>query len=85
MVEALHNVPGKILQQFKNWMLPIAMLAGGIYHSFFAKLAPAIPYLIFLMLLVPSCKISLSFIGHLQPNQQPLRSRLFTGHLLFYR
>lgn len=60
MVEALHNVPGKILQQFKNWMLPIAMLAGGIYHSFFAKLAPAIPYLIFLMLLVPYCKISLS-------------------------
>ena len=52
MVEALHNVPGKILQQFKNWMLPIAMITGGIYHSFFAKLAPAIPYLIFCMLLV---------------------------------
>lgn len=59
MVEALHNVPGKILQQFKNWMLPIAMITGGIYHSFFAKLAPAIPYLIFCMLLVPYCKISL--------------------------
>ena len=48
-----------VLQQFKNWMLPIAMITGGLFYPFFSQLAPVIPYLIFCMLLVPYCKISL--------------------------
>ncbi|MFR2859672.1 bile acid:sodium symporter family protein [Alistipes ihumii] len=40
-------------------MLPIAMIVGGVFHSFFASLAFLTPYLIFLMLLVPYCKLSL--------------------------
>ena len=56
MVEYLNHV---VLQQFKNWMLPIAMIVGGVFHSFFASLAFLTPYLIFLMLLVPYCKLSL--------------------------
>ena len=55
MVEYLNHV---VLQQFKNWMLPIAMIVGGVFHSFFASLAFLTPYLIFL-LLVPYCKLSL--------------------------
>ena len=46
-------------EQFKNWMLPIAMIVGGVFHSFFASLAFLTPYLIFLMLLVPYCKLPL--------------------------
>ena len=56
MVEYQNHV---VLQQFKNWMLPIAMIVGGVFHSFFASLAFLTPYLIFLMLLVPYCKLSL--------------------------
>ena len=51
-----------VLQQFKNWMLPIAMITGGLFYPFFSQLAPVIPYLIFCMLLVPYCKISLTRI-----------------------
>ena len=53
MVEYLHNIPSMVLQQFKNWMLPIAMITGGLFYPFFSQLAPVIPYLIFCMLLVP--------------------------------
>ena len=31
MVEYLHNIPSMVLQQFKNWMLPIAMITGGLF------------------------------------------------------
>ena len=51
-----------VLQQFKNWMLPFAMITGGLFYPFFSQLAPVIPYLIFCMLLVPYCKISLTRI-----------------------
>ena len=47
-----------ILQQFKNWMLPIAMIVGGVFYPFFSSLKFLTPYLIFLMLLVPYCKLS---------------------------
>lgn len=62
MVEYLHNIPSMVLQQFKNWMLPIAMITGGLFYPFFSQLAPVTPYLIFCMLLVPYCKISLTRI-----------------------
>lgn len=55
MVEYLNHV---ILQQFKNWMLPIAMIVGGVFYPFVSSLAFLTPYLIFLMLLVPYCKLS---------------------------
>lgn len=47
-----------ILQQFKNWMLPIAMIVGGVFYPFFSSLKFLTPYLIFMMLLVPYCKLS---------------------------
>lgn len=54
MVEKINHF---LFQQLKNWMLPIAMLIGGIFYSFFSFLAPLTPYLIFVMLLVPYCRI----------------------------
>ena len=50
MVDYLNHV---ILQQFKNWMLPIAMIVGGVFYPFVSSLSFLTPYLIFLMLLVP--------------------------------
>ena len=55
MVDYLNHV---ILQQFKNWMLPIAMIVGGVFYPFVSSLSFLTPYLIFLMLLVPYCKLS---------------------------
>lgn len=47
-----------LLQRFKTWMLPIAMLTGALFHDFFASLAFLTPYLIFLMLLAPYSKLT---------------------------
>ena len=55
MVDYLNHV---ILRQFKNWMLPIAMIVGGVFYPFVSSLSFLTPYLIFLMLLVPYCKLS---------------------------
>ena len=55
MVDYLNHV---ILQQFKNWMLQIAMIVGGVFYPFVSSLSFLTPYLIFLMLLVPYCKLS---------------------------
>lgn len=43
-------------------MLPLAMLAGIIFHNFFGIFSFLTPYLIFCMLLVPFCKLSLQNI-----------------------
>lgn len=47
-----------MLQRFKTWMLPIAMLTGALFYGFFASLAFLTPYLIFLMLLAPYSKLT---------------------------
>lgn len=80
MVEYLNHV---IWQQFKNWMLPIAMLAGGIFYPFFSSLSFLTPYLIFLMLLVPYCKLSLSDL-HVRKWHLILLGIQLLGGLLVY-
>lgn len=45
-------------QQLKTWLLPLAMLAGGIGYSFFSRFVFLIPYLIFAMLLITYCRLS---------------------------
>ena len=47
---------------FRNWTLPIAMVAGGIGYPFFQHLSSLLPYLIFAMLTVTFCKVTLSDI-----------------------
>lgn len=46
----------------RNWTLPIAMVAGGIGYPFFQHLSGLLPYLIFAMLTVTFCKVTLSDI-----------------------
>ncbi|MDR1414286.1 MAG: transporter [Odoribacteraceae bacterium] len=45
-------------QQVRAWLLPAAMVVGGVAHPFFARLSPLTPYLIFSMLLVTCCELS---------------------------
>lgn len=40
-------------------MLPLAMLTGALFYSFFERLSFLTPYLIFIMLLITFCKLSL--------------------------
>lgn len=47
-----------MLQKIKNWMLPLAILTGGIGYPFFVRFAFLTPYLLFCMLLIPFCKLS---------------------------
>jgi bile acid:Na+ symporter, BASS family len=51
-----------MLRILKTYMLLIAMCLGTIFHGFFATFAPIAPYLIFTMLLVSYCKVSIKDI-----------------------
>lgn len=44
--------------RLKPWMLPIAMLTGVILHNYISYVAFLSPYLIFVMLLITYCKVS---------------------------
>ena len=46
-----------MLKFFKDWMLPIAMLAGALTYPWVSRLAFLTPYLIFAMLLFTFSKI----------------------------
>ena len=47
-----------ILKFIKDWTLPLAMILGGIFYTFFNSIAALTPYLIFAMLLLTFCKLS---------------------------
>lgn len=47
-----------MIQTLKNWMLPIAMLAGALFHTYVSMLSFLTPVLIFCMLFLTFCKIS---------------------------
>lgn len=49
----------EVKRRIKPWMLPIAMLGGIFCHDFIEKIAFLSPYLIFTMLLITFCKISI--------------------------
>ncbi|MCP9612664.1 bile acid:sodium symporter family protein [Coprobacter tertius] len=48
-----------MLQRLKKWMLPLAMITGAIFYRYVELLSPLTPYLIFSMLLITYCKLSL--------------------------
>ena len=79
----VEEIPHFLVQQFKNWMLPIAMLTGGVFYPFFSSLSFLTPYLIFCMLLVPYCKISPSEL-RLTPLHWMLIAIQVVGSLSFY-
>lgn len=45
-------------QQIKSILMPLAMLTGGVFHTFFTQISWVIPYLIFGMLFVTYCRVS---------------------------
>ena len=47
-----------IRQRIKPWVLPIAMLAGVLFHDFMEQIAFIAPYLIFVMLFITFCKVT---------------------------
>lgn len=49
----------EVKRRIKPWMLPIAMLGGIFCHDFIEKIAFLSPYLIFTMLLITFCKITI--------------------------
>ena len=44
-------------QRLKPWMLPIAMLAGMVFHDFMGRIEFIAPYLIFIMLFITFCRV----------------------------
>jgi BASS family bile acid:Na+ symporter len=63
----------RLRQQIKPWLMPLAMLAGLLFHNFMDKIAFLAPYLIFAMLLITFCRVK--FEG--------MRITRFTWGLLF--
>ncbi len=53
-------------QQQKSYMMPLAMITGGLLHNVFTPLNFITPYLIFIMLFVTYCRISLK---DMKPNK----------------
>jgi len=47
-----------VLKFIKDWTLPLAMIAGGIFYKFFNDIAGLTPYLIFFMLLLTFTKLT---------------------------
>lgn len=47
-----------MLKKIKPYLMPVTMLVGGIFYTFFGSLSFLTPYLIFLMLLLTYCNLS---------------------------
>lgn len=47
----------RVRQQIKPWIMPMAMVAGFLFHNFMDKIAFLAPYLIFVMLLITFCRV----------------------------
>jgi BASS family bile acid:Na+ symporter len=47
----------RVRQQIKPWIMPMAMVAGLLFHNFMDKIAFLAPYLIFVMLLITFCRV----------------------------
>lgn len=47
-----------MMQSIRSWVLPLAMLTGGVFYGFFSRFSAAIPYFIFTMLLLTFSKLS---------------------------
>ncbi len=45
------------VRKLKPWMMPVAMIAGALFHHSIGLLQPTVPYLIFTMLLIAFCKV----------------------------
>jgi len=71
------------LQRLKKWMLPIAMITGAVFYRYVQIISFLTPYLIFIMLLVTYCKLSLRNMN-LSPLHAWLLGIQVIGSLLIY-
>lgn len=67
----------------KSYMLPIAMMLGALFSTFFSQFAAIIPYLLFTMLFVTYCKIPFEEIRFTRFHFYLVAIQLF-GSLLVY-
>lgn len=72
-----------MLQRLKKWMLPIAMITGAVFYRYVQIISFLTPYLIFIMLLVTYCKLSLRNMN-LSPLHVWLLGIQVIGSLLIY-
>ncbi|WP_270569348.1 transporter [Coprobacter secundus] len=72
-----------MLQRLKKWMLPIAMITGAVFYRYVQIISFLTPYLIFIMLLVTYCKLSLRNMN-LSPLHAWLLGIQVIGSLLIY-
>lgn len=71
------------MQRLKKWMLPIAMITGAVFYRYVQIISFLTPYLIFIMLLVTYCKLSLRNMN-LSPLHAWLLGIQVIGSLLIY-
>lgn len=71
------------MQRLKKWMLPIAMITGAVFYRYVQIISFLTPYLIFIMLLVTYCKLSLRNMN-LSPLHIWLLGIQVIGSLLIY-
>ena len=72
-----------MLQKLKTYMLPIAMIVGAIFYKYVESVSFLTPYLIFSMLLITYCKLSLRNMN-ISPLHFWLLSIQIFGSLLVY-
>ena len=72
-----------VLERLKTWMLPLAMLGGGIFYSFFNLFAFLTPYLISIMLLITCCRLSIREMRFTRLHAWMLAIQVF-GSLVVY-
>ncbi|MFZ4457106.1 MAG: bile acid:sodium symporter family protein [Bacteroidales bacterium] len=72
-----------MFQFLKSYMLPIAMLLGALFSTFFSQFSGIIPYLLFSMLFVTYCKIPFDQIRFTRFHFYLVAIQLF-GSLLVY-
>ena len=71
------------MQRLKKWMLPIALITGAVFYRYVQIISFLTPYLIFIMLLVTYCKLSLRNMN-LSPLHVWLLGIQVIGSLLIY-
>jgi len=73
-----------MLKFIKNWILPIAMITGALTYPYVSRLSFLTPYLLFVMLLLTFCKISITEIRFHRAHVWLLLIQLIVSICLYY-
>ena len=73
-----------MLKFIKNWILPIAMITGALIYPYVSRLSFLTPYLLFAMLFLTFCKISITEIRFHRAHIWLLLIQLFVSICLYY-